>query len=149
MFRIGLGSYCPLPRADSGLDLDAAVAATRHARDGAGFCREVFASHADGVIVARLTAYKPGRIHFTVTADSQLRHAVRTEGGVDLVLSGRAPSHVEPSYRRIENAVIYAERSRLGGRCVVRAGDTVVEFATTPGEVLVLDERLRRVEATG
>lgn len=71
-----------------------------------------------------------------MTADNLLRHAVRTEGGTDLVLGGRAPSHVEPSYRRIENAVIYPEDADAAGmafelRVRVLAEGGVVEASDT------------------
>jgi alpha-L-fucosidase 2 len=80
------------------LDLDRAVATVRYRVDGADFTREVFSSFPDQVIVVRLTCDQPGRISFTAGTDSLLRHAVQTEGNDTLVLRGRAPVHVEPSY---------------------------------------------------
>ncbi len=82
------------------LDLDRAVATVRYTADGAVFTREVFSSFPDQVIVVRLTCDQPGKISFTTGADSLLRYAVQTEGNDTLVLRGRAPVHVEPSYVR-------------------------------------------------
>ena len=46
------------------LDLDRAVAETVFRRQGITFCREVFASAADPVIVIRITADRPGAVTF-------------------------------------------------------------------------------------
>ena len=46
------------------LDLDQAIATVAYGIGGARYTREVFASHADHVIVMRLTADKPGKISF-------------------------------------------------------------------------------------
>ena len=82
------------------LDLDRAVATVRYTAGGALFTREVFSSFPDQVIVVRLTCDQPGRISFTAAADSLLRYSARTDGGDTLIVRGRAPSHVEPSYVR-------------------------------------------------
>ncbi|MCE6998675.1 glycoside hydrolase family 95 protein [Saccharothrix sp. S26] len=49
------------------LDLSRAVASVTYRADGARYTREYFASAADGVIVARLSADRPGRIGFTAS----------------------------------------------------------------------------------
>ncbi len=82
------------------LDLDRAVATVRYGEGDATFTREVFSSFPDQVIVMRLTCDRPGRIHFTATAESLLRHSAGADGTNTLVLRGKAPSHVDPSYLR-------------------------------------------------
>jgi alpha-L-fucosidase 2 len=89
------------------LDLERAVATVRYREDGATFTREVFSSFPDQIIVVRLTCDQPGRIGFTAAADSPLRYAVQTDGKDTLILRGRAPMHVEPSYNRSENPIRY------------------------------------------
>ena len=89
------------------LDLDRAVAGVTHTRGGVRFNREVFSSHADQLIVVRLIADAPGRVGFTLTADSLIKHRVKLEGTADLVLTGRAPAHVEPQYNQSADPIIY------------------------------------------
>jgi len=89
------------------LDLARAVATVRYQAGNATFTREVFSSYPDQVIVVRLTCDQPGRICFQASAGSLLHHSVAGEGTNTLVLSGRAPSHVEPSYLNSKNPIIY------------------------------------------
>jgi alpha-L-fucosidase 2 len=89
------------------LDLDQAVATVRYRSGGATFTREVFSSFPDQLIVVRLTCDQPGRIDFRATADSPLRYALQTEGRDTLVLRGRAPAHVDPSYLRSSHPIRY------------------------------------------
>jgi alpha-L-fucosidase 2 len=89
------------------LDLDRAVATVRYKDGGATFTREVFSSYPDQVIVVRLTCDQPGKINFTATADSPLRYAVQTEGRDTVVLRGKAPAFVEPSYNRSNDPIRY------------------------------------------
>ncbi len=82
------------------LDLDRAVATTRYTLDGVTFTREVFASAPDQVMVVRLTADRPRSITLTAALDSQIRHTRTATGNDTLVLTGKAPSHVDPNYLR-------------------------------------------------
>ena len=106
-FRIAGGTN------DSGyertLDLDRAVATVRYQDGGATFTREIFSSFPDQMIVVRLTCDKPGRISFTATTDSLLRNSVTNEGNHTLVLRGKAPAHVDPSYLNSKNPIRYDE----------------------------------------
>jgi len=52
------------------LNLDKAVAGVTFSADGVTYHRDVFASFPDQVIVVRLTADRPGQIHFTLQLDS-------------------------------------------------------------------------------
>lgn len=89
------------------LDLERAVATVRYRVGEATFTREIFSSFPDQVIVVRLTCDQPGQISFTARMDSLLHHTAQAD--IDsLVLKGRCPAHVEPSYRRNEKTpVIY------------------------------------------
>jgi alpha-L-fucosidase 2 len=89
------------------LDLDRAVATVRYQVDGATFTREVFSSFPDQVIVVRLTCDQPKRITFTAAADSLLRYFVQAENKNTLVLRGRAPTQVDPSYLRVDDPIRY------------------------------------------
>ncbi|MHC4148799.1 MAG: glycoside hydrolase family 95 protein [Planctomycetota bacterium] len=90
------------------LDLDRAVVTVRYKVGDALFTREIFSSYPDQVIVVRLTCDKPGRVSFTARMDSQLRHRIESAGADHLLLKGKCPKHVEPSYRGVmRDAVLY------------------------------------------
>jgi alpha-L-fucosidase 2 len=89
------------------LDLDRAVTTVRYQIGNARFTREVFSSYPDQAIVMRLTCDQPGRISFSATVTSPLRFSVEAGKRDTLVLRGRAPAHVDPSYLRSEDPVIY------------------------------------------
>jgi alpha-L-fucosidase 2 len=89
------------------LDLDRAVATVRYKIGDATFTREVFSSYPDQVIVVRLTCDQPGKINFSATADSPLHHISETGGTNMLVLRGKAPSHVDPSYLNSKHPIVY------------------------------------------
>ena len=120
------------------LDLDRAIASVRYRSGDANFTREVFSSFPDQVIVVRLECDQPGRISFSASADSPLRYAVQTDGKDTLILRGRAPSHVDPSYLSTADPIRYDEapdpegmtfelRARLlvEGGAVTSGGSTV------------------------
>ncbi len=87
------------------LDLGRAVVSATYTESGNRVGRSVLASFPDDVIAYRI-AGEDLRLKLSLT--SPLRHeAVATGNGI--VLTGRAPSHVEPSYRDVEPAVIYED----------------------------------------
>jgi alpha-L-fucosidase 2 len=95
------------------LDLKTAIVMTTYGVGETTYTREIFASHPDQVIVVRLTADRPGRITFSARLDSALRHTVAAEAGV-LILSGRAPSHVDPNYFESAVPVRYDDQEGMG-----------------------------------
>ncbi|HEU5080664.1 MAG TPA: glycoside hydrolase family 95 protein [Opitutaceae bacterium] len=119
------------------LDLNRAVAAVRYRIGDTHFVREVFSSYPDQVIVVRLLADQPSKISFTLSADSLLRYAAQTEGKNTLVVRGRAPSHVEPSYLHSNDPVIYDDGAKPEGMTfdfrvrVLNEGGTVTTSGST------------------
>jgi len=98
------------------LDLDRAVATLHYRAGGATFTREVFSSHPDQVIAVRLACDQPGRISFRASLDSRLRHATAAAGPDTLVLRGKCPAHVAPSYLRdVKDPVRYDEGPQAEG----------------------------------
>ena len=91
------------------LDLDRATATTHYTVDGVTYTRTVFASTPDQLIVIHLTCDQPGKLTFTARLSSQLRSSVHAADQTTILLTGKCPAHVEPSYRNVEPAVIYAE----------------------------------------
>ncbi|MET8964976.1 glycoside hydrolase family 95 protein [Streptomyces sp. NPDC004074] len=70
------------------LDLDTAVATTTYARNGVAYRREVFASHADQVIVVRLTAGTPGVLSLTAAFDSPQQAQTSSPDRITAALEG-------------------------------------------------------------
>lgn len=81
------------------LDLESAIARVSYRSGDIRYEREIFASAPDGVIALRIVSSRPGALSFSAALTSALRHEIRPDGAAALLLPGRAPSHVEPSYR--------------------------------------------------
>lgn len=92
------------------LDLNRAVATVTFREGGAVFCREIFSSHPDRVIVMRLTCDQPGRISLRAGLSSLVRSVSAAAGADTLALRGKAPSHSDPSYVKTAPVpIIYGE----------------------------------------
>lgn len=88
------------------LNLDTAVSSLTYEAGGVRYRREAFVSHPAQAFVLRLSADRKASVSFAARLDSQLRF--RTEGsGKRLVLVGRAPKHVVPSYWGSDSPVQY------------------------------------------
>jgi alpha-L-fucosidase 2 len=105
------------------LDLATAIALTTFTAGSTRFSREAFVSYPGRLLVVRLSASRPGRLGFTLRFTSQLRHEVTLAANGDLLLSGRAPVHAEPNYRRdIKDPFVYDEgQNPRGTRFAARA----------------------------
>jgi alpha-L-fucosidase 2 len=79
------------------LNIQDAIATTKYTVNGVNYKREVFASAPDKVIVIRITSDKPKQINLQLSTKSQLKYRVEADKDI-LVLRGKAPAHVEPSY---------------------------------------------------
>jgi alpha-L-fucosidase 2 len=104
------------------LDLDRAVATTRYTAGGIEYVREAFASHPDQVIVVRITAGTGGKVNFTASLTSRLRHKVSKDRD-SLVLSGKAPVNVAPQYDlRLKKSVVYGKQGEgMSFDCRIKA----------------------------
>ena len=91
------------------LDLDSAVATTQYTIDGVTYTRKVLISAPAQALIVQLTCDQPGKLTFTAQLDSPLRHHATAANPTTLLLTGKCPAHVEPSYRKVEPAVIYAD----------------------------------------
>jgi alpha-L-fucosidase 2 len=106
------------------LDVDRAVASVAYEVDDVKFRREFIASHPDNVIVVRLTADKPGQLHFQTRLDSPHEPDVEVTGQ-QIVMSGR----VRDGKTRFEARVLIrvdgrnATRSVAGGIIEVKDAD--------------------------
>lgn len=128
------------------LDLDEAVATVEYSVDGATFTRRVIASAPDGVIVARLTCSRPGALTFDVSLDSPLRFQTAAISNDQLQLLGKAPQHVDPSYLRSDDAVVYGDEGmtfavriavRTRGGAITARGDQLRVEGADEAEIVV------------
>lgn len=84
------------------LDISNAVATTHFTIKGVTYTRQIFSSAPDQVIVLRLTADKPGSLSMKILAGTPLLHHKSAIGNNTLLVGGKAPSHVDPSYLNLK-----------------------------------------------
>jgi alpha-L-fucosidase 2 len=102
------------------LDLERAVVTTRYQVEGVNFRTQYFASCPDQVIMARISADRPGSVSFTASMDRPSEVQVATAGNNVLVLSGRTGDH-ETVKGRVEFTAVTKILVK-GGE--ITAGDT-------------------------
>ena len=127
------------------LDLDTAVVETAYQVGDVAFIRQAFASAPDNAIILRLACDRPGALSFAVGLDSPLRYQIVEQDltGLakpvrSLLLTGKAPKQVDPSYLRSDDPVIYDDE---GGEGMTFAVCLAVQ--TRGGRVTSDDGRLR------
>ena len=109
------------------LNIRDAVATTRFAVNGVNYKREIFASAPDNVIVLRISADKKNKISLTASTKSALRFT-NSSTPTSLLLHGKAPTHVEPSYYNPKREhVVYDESDICKGMRFELAIKPVVE----------------------
>ncbi len=114
------------------LNLATATHMTRFTRAGVRFEMECFVSHPAQALLLRLTADRPGALHFSMRLTSPLRHTVTArDGRIDL--DALAPSDVVPSYLDCSDPVRYFdEPEKRGMRCRATALARVTGGETRP-----------------
>ena len=75
------------------LNIEDAVSSVKYKADGVNYTRQFFSSFTDNVIIARLTADKPGKISFSLGIDCQLRSKVNVSKDNIIDLSGITDDH--------------------------------------------------------
>src|SRR5450432_197 len=80
------------------LNISDAVSTTRFTINGTVFTRQVIISAPDQVMVVRLTSSTPGQLNFTAGIKGLLTYHKSVIGNSELLVKGKAPSHIEPSY---------------------------------------------------
>jgi alpha-L-fucosidase 2 len=124
--------------------LDDAIAETAYSVGSTRFRREVFVSHPDQVLVARITASRPGQLTLGVGLDSpQPGTRVETEGDDGLSLTGQIQPRENPPGSWVgswkESGVRFAASLRVrvdGGRA--RARDGRLEIAGADAVTILL-----------
>ncbi|MGE7775413.1 glycoside hydrolase family 95 protein [Chitinophaga sp. NPDC101104] len=115
------------------LDLMNGIALSRFTQDGVTFTREVFASHPAKALVVRLTASKPGAIHFDVSIDRPERYTTTTKGNTLLMEGvmndGRGGEGMR--YKTYVSPVLTGGTVKAaGGRLQIRNATAVTLFIT-------------------
>jgi alpha-L-fucosidase 2 len=99
------------------LDLNTAIASTRFTIDGVEYQREMFISAPENIMVVRLTATGKGHLSLVVSSRSQLHYQALANGNNELVVSGKAPAHVDPSYYNPKgrSPIVYTDTAGCNG----------------------------------
>ncbi len=98
------------------LDISNATATTSFTVEGTRFTRTVFCSAPDQVMVIRFIADHAGKLDLTISTSSQLHYRVQPVNDHALMLMGKAPAHVDPSYISYnQTPVIYEDTSGCRG----------------------------------
>lgn len=119
------------------LDLATGKATVTYRQGDAHVTRTYLASHPDDVVAVHQASDRRGALRLAVTLDAPLRHVVALDGP-DLVLTGRAPAHVEPNYNDVAEPVRYADDR--GMRYEVRVRIVTDGRTTAVGTALRVDD---------
>ncbi|RYY31317.1 MAG: glycoside hydrolase family 95 protein [Chitinophagaceae bacterium] len=114
------------------LNLQNAVSTTRFVKDGTRFTREVFSSAPDQLLIIKLTSDKTGKLNLDINTNTQLQHQLSLANN-QLMMSGRAPAHVDPSYyNRKKNPVIWKDST---GNCAGMRFQMIIKAVNTGGNL--------------
>lgn len=111
------------------LDIEKAVATTTFTSNGIDYCREVFTSFPDEVIVIRLTANKPSSISFTSTLSRPSQVSISTEDNNVLIMEGVSSDH-----ETVKGGVKFQSRLKIlpeGGKLTATDTSLVVSNANS------------------
>lgn len=95
------------------LDLNEAVQTTTFQSDGVKFRSEIFASYPEQLIAVKIQCDCKGKLDIVFHMESRLQYFSAVHGEDGIVISGNAPSHVEPNYVCSPHPVVY-EKTDLG-----------------------------------
>src|SRR5690606_29214665 len=78
----------------------------------------------DQALIARFESSKEGLLNFSASYSSSLK-AFTANDGTELVLTGRAPKHVEPNYVSTDEPVIYDDNYGMSfeGRLSIKVNE--------------------------
>ena len=99
------------------LDISKAIATTSFTINGVKYQREIFINAPDNIMVLRLTSNKKGSLNFDLSSRSQLRYELSVNGSNELVVSGKAPARLDPTYYNLQgrSPVVYEDASGCNG----------------------------------
>lgn len=99
------------------LNIENAIATTRFISNGVSYTREYFTSAPSNVMVIRFTASQKGKIDLLIKANSILHYQPVVVSRQELVIKGKAPAKVDPSYYNVKGRepVIYEDTTGCNG----------------------------------
>ena len=104
------------------LNIEDAVVSSRYTVNGVNYTTKIFSSFPDQVIIARISADKPGAVSFSANLERPSKVNISTNGNNELVLSGITGDH-----ETVKGAVQFDAKVKIltsGG--TVAAGDTLL-----------------------
>ena len=129
------------------LNLKDAISTTRFTIDGTEYTRQVFSSAPDQVIVIRLSSNKPKQLNFVVSINSLLHCQLSVNGNNELIMKGRTPSHVDPSYfNKNKNPVIWNDST--GNNCSGMRHELIIKALNKDGTIAADTSGLQISNAT-
>lgn len=99
------------------LDLDRASVVVNYTSKGVRYRRTAMVSKPDDSIIIKFSSSEKGKISFKALFDSLLKYKLsfaKVGGAPSMILDGKAPIHVLPSYVNEENSVVYDRDGRCG-----------------------------------
>ena len=126
------------------LNIRDGLTTTRFNVNGINYKREVFASAPGQAIVVRISADKANQISLTASTKSPLRYANSTTSE-NLLLKGRAPSHVDPSYFGANREPIVYDQKDV---CKGMRFELAVKPVVKDGQLSIADNKITISNAT-
>lgn len=128
------------------LDIQNAISKVSYTVNGTTYTRETFVSHPNQVVVFRFTASGKDKLNFSCNFDSKLlaKSAIVNR---DLVLKGWSPTHAEPNYRNIANAIVNDTTNAMRFTSILKVlsndgkqmqSDSILTISNATNVVLVL-----------
>ena len=91
------------------LDLKTAVVTTGFQTEDHEYRNEMFLSYPDQVLAVRITSAVRKNLNLRISLSSRIRYVLNAEEEGCLIMTGNAPSHVEPNYVKIEDPITYGD----------------------------------------
>lgn len=127
------------------LSISRAIATTRFTVDGVEYTREYFTSSPDSVMVMKFSANKPHALTLDIALTSQLRY-ITTATDNELVMRGKAPDRLDPSYYSREGGEAAAYNDPDG--CDGMRFQTHIKVVAPDGKVTAADSLLHIEDAS-
>ena len=112
------------------LDLEKATFTSEFKAHGTVYTTRMFISNPAKALVIRITSNGPDKLSLRVELDSKVEHLAKTENNNCLLISGNAPSNVQPNYVECNHPIVYDEKNPGMAFCcylqVVHTGGSAV-----------------------
>ena len=120
------------------LNLQTAIATTKFTIGTITYTREMFTAAPGNIFIIKLSASEANALSFDVKVSSQLHNSVAINGKDELVISGKAPNHINPNYYNVigKDPVNYDDTTGCNGmrfqyriKAVVKDGSIITDTA--------------------